>query len=117
MVRRRKVEVMDGCKVCGKRMLTHGSMLIRRTCAACKAQQRRAHNRRLAARRKAERHAAKAKLALPHCQQCGSPIAGAAREQHQRLPHFARDRARRSTTRRTAKPGNDFVFAGADRPL
>ena len=34
-------EVMDGCKVCGKRMLTNRSPLIRRTCDACKAEQRR----------------------------------------------------------------------------
>ena len=30
-------EVKDGCKLCGKRMLTDRSPLIRRTCDACKA--------------------------------------------------------------------------------
>ena len=52
-------EVMDGCKVIGKPMMTNSSPLIHRTCAACKAEQRRESNRRLAARRKAERQAAK----------------------------------------------------------
>ena len=50
-------QVLDGCKVCGKRMLTRGSTLIHRTCDACKAEQRRGRNRRAAACRKAERHA------------------------------------------------------------
>ena len=70
-------EVMDGCKVCGKPMLTNSSPLIHRTCAACKAEQRRESNRRLAARRKAERHAAKEPMGVPRCQQCGKPIEGA----------------------------------------
>ena len=70
-------EVMDGCKVCGKPMLTNSSPLIYRTCAACKAEQRRESNRRLAARRKAERHAAKEPMGVPRCQQCGKPIEGA----------------------------------------
>ena len=72
-------EVMGGCKVCGKRMLTPDSPLIRRTCEGCKAEQAREHNRKVAARRKAERHAAKQKLGKPRCEQCGKPIKGAVR--------------------------------------
>jgi hypothetical protein len=60
-------EVLNGCKVCGKRMLTAGSPLIHRTCDACKAKQRRTDNSRLAAKRKAKRHAAKAELNVPRC--------------------------------------------------
>jgi hypothetical protein len=54
-------EVIGGCKICGKQMLTDRSPLMHRTCDACKAEQRREHNRRIDARRKAKRHAAKAK--------------------------------------------------------
>ena len=72
-------EVFDGCKLCGKRMLTNRSTLIHRTCAACKVQQRRAAHRKTAARRKAVRHAAKAAMPVPRCQQCGKAIGGAAR--------------------------------------
>ena len=74
-------EVLYGCKVCGKPMLTHFSLRIHRTCDACKAEQRRERNRKLDARRKAERHAAKAAMGLPGCQchQCGKPIEGANR--------------------------------------
>ena len=72
-------EVMDGCKVCGRAMLTDGSPLIQRTCADCKARQRRESNRRLAARRKAERHAAKAEMKVPRCERCGKAIEGANR--------------------------------------
>jgi hypothetical protein len=79
MVRLRKVTVMGGCKVCGKRMLTHRSPLIHRTCDACKVKQRQADNRKLAARRKAARHAAKQKLPAPRCQQCRQLIKGAVR--------------------------------------
>ena len=67
---------MGGCKVCGKRMLTPELPLIRRTCEDCKAEQAREHNRKVAARRKAERHAAKQKLGKPRCEQCGKPIKG-----------------------------------------
>ena len=70
-------EVIDGCKICGRRMLTDGSPLIRRTCDACKAIQQREHNRRGNARRTAKRHAAKAEMAPPRCQQCGKVIEGA----------------------------------------
>ena len=72
-------EVMDGCKVCGRRMMTPNSPLIRRTCEACKTEQRRANNAKLAARRKAKRHAAKRKLGKPRCEQCGKLIKGAVR--------------------------------------
>jgi len=72
-------EVIDGCKLCGRRMLTPDSPLIRRTCAACKAEQRRAHNAKVSARRKAARHAIKAKLGKPRCEQCGKPIKHAVR--------------------------------------
>jgi len=72
-------EVMDGCKICGKRMLTNRSPLIHRTCAACKVEQRREAHCRTAARRKAARHAAKAAMPVPRCQQCGKAIGGAAR--------------------------------------
>jgi hypothetical protein len=70
-------EVMGGCKVCGRRMLTDGSPLIRRTCDACKVIQQREHNRRRSARRTAKRHAAKAAMAPPRCEQCGKVIEGA----------------------------------------
>jgi hypothetical protein len=72
-------EVMDGCKVCGKRMLTDRSPFIRRTCDACKAERRRAHNRKLWAKRKATRLATKQAMAAPRCQRCGKPIEGAMR--------------------------------------
>ena len=60
-------------------MLTDHSPLIHRTCEACKAEQRREANRKTAARRKAERHAAKATMGLPRCKQCGDLIKGANR--------------------------------------
>ena len=72
-------KVMNGCKVCGKRMLTDGSPLIHRTCDDCKLDRSREANRKTAARRKAERHAAKAKLDVPDCEQCGKAIEGAVR--------------------------------------
>jgi hypothetical protein len=72
-------EVMWGCKVCGKRMLTDGNPLTYRTCDACKAKQRHDSIRRLAAKRKAERHADKAEMDGPRCANCGEPIEGAAR--------------------------------------
>jgi hypothetical protein len=72
-------EVPGGCKVCGKQMLTDRSSLRHRTCDACKAEQQRESNRRLAARRKAKRHAAKATMGVPLCEQCGKPIEGANR--------------------------------------
>jgi hypothetical protein len=72
-------EVMDGCKVCGKRMLTDRSPFIRRTCDACKAARRRAHNRKLGVKRKATRLAIKQAMAAPRCQRCGKPIEGAMR--------------------------------------
>ena len=72
-------KVVVGCKLCGKRMLTHLSPLFKRTCDACKAERRREENRKLAARRKAQRHAAKAALKPPRCQQCGKPIRDANR--------------------------------------
>jgi len=34
-------EVLGGCKICGRRMLTNGNPLVHRTCDACKAEQRR----------------------------------------------------------------------------
>jgi len=77
-------EVLDGCKICGKRMLTDRSPLIHRTCDACKAEQRRAHNSKMAARRKAERHAAKQAMEAPRCQHCGKPIKGAERVRKER---------------------------------
>ena len=52
-------KVIEGCKVCGKQMLTDET-LLKRTCDACKAKQVRESSRRLAARRKARRHAFKA---------------------------------------------------------
>lgn len=67
-------QVLGGCKVCGKRMLTRGSTLIHRTCDACKAEQRRERSRRASARRKAERHAAKRALPVRRCNQCGEPM-------------------------------------------
>jgi hypothetical protein len=72
-------EVMGGCQVCGKRMLTHRSPLHYRTCDECKAKQRREASRRLAARRKAERHAIKQTMGVTHCERCGKPIEDAAR--------------------------------------
>jgi len=74
---REMYEVMGGCKICGRRMLTDRSPLERRTCDACKAIQRREYNRRVDARRKAERDAVRAKMAPPRCEQCGKPIEGA----------------------------------------
>ena len=73
------VDVMWGCKVCGRRMRTHGSPLVYRTCDKCKANQRRAQSRKLAAQRKAERHARKQAAGVPRCQHCGKPIEGAVR--------------------------------------
>jgi len=72
-------EVKDGCKLCGKRMRTYGSILVRRTCDACKAKQVREASRRTEVRRKAQRHAAKAKIQQPHCQHCGKAITDAFR--------------------------------------
>ena len=69
-------EVMGGCKVCGKRMLTDRSILIHRTCDACKVKQRRENNRKTTERRKAERRAIKAAMGVPRCEQCGDPIEG-----------------------------------------
>jgi hypothetical protein len=50
--------VMDGCKRCGAEMWTEDSPLIRRTCEDCKRSLRQAQNSKLAAHRKAARHAA-----------------------------------------------------------
>jgi len=54
-------EVYVGCKICGRRVLTNDSPLVRRTCDACKAIKKRERNRRTDARRKAARCAVKAK--------------------------------------------------------
>ena len=70
-------KVLGGCKLCGKPMQTNRSPLIHRTCDACKDEQLRQSNRRLAVRRKAKRHATKAALKPPRCQQCGKAIEGA----------------------------------------
>ena len=70
-------KVLGGCKLCGKPMQTNRSPLIHRTCDACKDEQLRESNRRLAVRRKAKRHATKAALKPPQCQQCGKAIEGA----------------------------------------
>ena len=43
-------EVMGGCKICGRQMLTNGSPLVRRTCEWVKAIQKRERNRRTDAR-------------------------------------------------------------------
>jgi hypothetical protein len=72
-------EVMGGCKICGGRMLTNGSPQVHRTCDACKVEQRREYNRKNDERRKAKRHAAKATMAPPRCEQCGKVIEGATR--------------------------------------
>jgi hypothetical protein len=73
-------DVIGGCKVCGKRMQVEGaSPLLYRTCDDCKAKQQREQNRRLAAKRKAERHARKQEAGVPLCQHCGKPIEGAVR--------------------------------------
>ena len=40
-------EVYGGCKICGKPMLTDRSPLVRRTCDACKAIQKRERDRRV----------------------------------------------------------------------
>jgi hypothetical protein len=84
-------EVLDGCKICGRPMLTDGSPLVHRTCDACKASQRRKSNRKVAAHRKAERHAAKEEMGAPQCQQCGKTIEGGARLiLHQHRPQWVR---------------------------
>jgi hypothetical protein len=72
-------EVIDGCKACGKRLLTDGNPLVMRTCDACKAKQKREQSSRLAANRKAERHAFKEDMGVPQCEQCGEAIEDAAR--------------------------------------
>lgn len=59
------------CKVCGKRM--------QRTCDACKVQQRREQRSKMAEKRKAKRHAAKAALGVPRCALCRQQIKGAVR--------------------------------------
>ncbi len=69
----------DGRVVTGKRMLTNWYPLVHVTCDACKLAQRQAHNRRLAAKRKAERHAAKADMPAPRCEQCDKVIEDAMR--------------------------------------
>jgi len=73
------VDVMGGCKICGRRLRTRGSPLVYRTCDDCKAKQRREQSRRLAAKRKAERHVRKQVAGVPRCQHCGKPIEGAVR--------------------------------------
>ena len=70
-------KVLGGCKLCGKPMQTNRSPLIHRTCDACKDEQLRESNRRLTVRRKAKRHATKAALKPPRCQQCDKAIEGA----------------------------------------
>src|ERR1700752_2389314 len=72
-------QVLVGCKLCGKGMLTHLSPLLNRPCDTCKAEQHRDALHKLAARRKAQRHAAKAALKPPRCQQCGKLIRDANR--------------------------------------
>lgn len=72
-------EVIGGCKLCGKRMLTNASPRLRQTCASCKGKQRGEQRRRLAARRKAERHEFKEDMKPPRCQQCGGIIEDAKR--------------------------------------
>ena len=67
-------EVLGGCKICGKPMLTNGGPAVRRTCETCKAEQRRKHDLRIAARRKAKRHAVKAAMGVPRCEWCGEAI-------------------------------------------
>jgi hypothetical protein len=84
-------EVSGGCKVCGKRMLTDWYPLVKVTCDACKLAQRQARNRKMAAKRKAERHAAKAALKPPRCQQCGKVIEGAVRLDGPGSSHWARE--------------------------
>ena len=73
----RMYEVEHGCKVCGKRMLTDYAPGRARTCAECKAKQKREVNRRMAAKRKAKRHAIKEKMGMPVCQHCSKAIKGA----------------------------------------
>ena len=68
-------EVIGGCRICRKPMLTNGSPSMRRTCDACKAEQRRMLNRKITVRRKAERHAARLALGVPRCEQCGEVLA------------------------------------------
>jgi len=72
-------KVLGGCKLCGKGVLTHLGPLFKRTCDTCKAERHREENRKLAARRKAQRHAAKAALKPPRCQRCGKLIRDANR--------------------------------------
>ena len=60
---REMYEVLGSCKICDRRMMVNGGPLVHRTCDACKAEQRRKYNRKNDARRKAKRHAAKAKMA------------------------------------------------------
>ena len=59
------VGIADCDGLCGKQTLTDRSPRMHRTCDACKAIQKRERNRRTDARRKAERHAVKAKMAPP----------------------------------------------------
>ena len=68
-------KVLGGCKLCGKPMQMNRSPLIPRTCDACKDEQLRESNHRLAVRRKAERYAAKAEM--KPAVQCGKVIEGA----------------------------------------
>jgi hypothetical protein len=68
-------EVIGGCRICSKPMPTNDSPSMRRTCDACKAEQRRKHDLRIAARRKAKRHAVKAAMGVPRCEQCGEVLA------------------------------------------
>jgi hypothetical protein len=76
-------KVLVGCKLCGERMLTPLSPRFKRTCDTCKAERHREENRKLAARRKAQRHAAKAALKPPRCLQCAKLIRDASRlERH-----------------------------------
>ena len=55
-------EVIGGCKVYGKQMLTDRSPLRHRTCDACKAERRRENHRRTDARRACVRAVARTEV-------------------------------------------------------
>ena len=65
------------CEQCGKTI--EGAIRLISHRYACKAEHRRENHRGTDARRKAERHAAKAAMEAPRCEQCGKVIEGANR--------------------------------------
>jgi hypothetical protein len=95
-------EVLGGCKLCGKRMLTRRTILEPRTCEACKAKQRRTHNARLAARRKTQRHEGREVMTCAHCKKVVDASHDYARPERK----YCSNRCRQAAFRERRKRGN-----------